>query len=396
MKRRQILYGLIVLALAALAIHDLYPEKQDLQPMNAQAFDLEAYRGEMLEAIYPRPDAYLGEELQPDEILAAAELINELARKVQIDYAAGTARRDAHPKAHGCVTATLALDARLPAELTGGIIQPSASYDAVVRFSNGSPDPNASDTNGDTRGMAIKLFGVPGDKLLSDPGNPDAQDFILISSPFFFINSARNYTRFFQAVDSGSLLRLAAVPTYLGWQGSVNAFHMLRQKIANPLDTRYWSVVPSQLGEGEGRQAVKFSARPLDPTSSTIPTNADPNFLRAALVATLSKANYQMEFMIQRRGNTGLSVEDSIPEWPESEAPFQRIGVLTIHQQTFNTAARNTYCENLSFNPWHSLPAHRPLGMISRTRRVVYQAIAELRHRMNDATFSTGLPTDGR
>ena len=103
-----------------------------------------------------------------------------------------------------------------------------------------------------------------------------------------------------------------------------------------------------------------------------------------------------MEFQIQRRGDTGLSVEDSIPEWPEDEAPFRRVGVLTIDRQTFDTPERNAYCENLSFNPWHSLAAHRPLGMIGRTRRVVYQAIADLRHGMNDAAYSSGFPTDGR
>lgn len=364
------------------------------------SFDPSAYHRDRLAAIYPQPDAQLGEALQPDEISAAADLIAELASKVESDYAAGTAagtaRRDAHPKAHGCVTGTLAFDDGLPPELTGGVLQPGASYQAVVRFSNGSPNPKAPDTDGDTRGMAVKLFGVPGHKLFPDPSNPDAQDFIMISSPFFFINSARNYTRFFQAVDSGSILRMAAIPTYLGVKGSLHAFQMLRQKIANPIETRYWSVVPSQLGEGESRQAVKFSARPLGPTDNTIPKGAGPNFLRAALVHTLANGPYQMEFLIQRRGDTGLSVEDSIPEWPESKAPFERVGVLTVDQQSFDTPERNAYCENLSFNPWHSLPAHRPLGMIGRTRRVVYEAIAELRHKMNDATYPSGFPAEGK
>ena len=41
------------------------------------------------------------------------------------------------------------------------------------------------------------------------------------------------------------------------------------------------------------------------------------------------------------------------------------------------------HCENLSFNPWHSLPAHRPLGGINRARKVVYPALSKLRHERN-------------
>lgn len=356
------------------------------------AFDLSDYSAERLRAVYPDTDAFLGEELQPGEIEASAGLIATLVEKVRADYEPGSARRDAHPKSHGCVVATMQFDSDLPVRLTGGVIQSGASYDAVVRFSNGSPDPTAPDITGDTRGMAVKLLGVPGEKLFPDPGDASAQDFIMISSPDFFINSAENYTRFFEAVNSGKIWKMAAIPFYLGARGSVHAVRMLRQKIANPLETRYWSVVPSQLGAGDARQAIKFSARPLGPTDSRIPDNPAPDFLRQAMAATLADGPYQMEFMLQLRGDTGLSVEDSVPEWPEDEAPFQRVGVLTIHQQEFDTPERNAYCENQSFNPWHSLPEHRPLGMISRTRRVVYQAIADLRHQMNDAAYPRGIP----
>ena len=58
---------------------------------------------DQLTKLYPRPDAYLGEALQPGEIEAVAGLIATLARNIQNNYAAGNARRDAHPKAHGCV-----------------------------------------------------------------------------------------------------------------------------------------------------------------------------------------------------------------------------------------------------------------------------------------------------
>ena len=43
------------------------------------------------------------------------------------------------------------------------------------------------------------------------------------------------------------------------------------------------------------------------------------------------------------------------------------------------------FCENLSFNPWRTLPEHRPLGSINRARLQVYPAISRFRHRKNNA-----------
>ena len=363
--------------------------------MVCNRFDPANHASARLREAYPSVDPGIGEMLQPNEIAACADLIATLVDKVRNDYADRHARRDAHPKAHGGVTATLAFDDDLPPELTGGVIRPGASYPALVRFSNGSPDPGSADAKGDTRGMAIKLFGVSGDKLFPDPGYPDAQDFVMISSPRFFINSARHYARFFEAVNGGSYVRMAAIPSYLGIRGSLYALGMLRQTIANPLETRYWSVVPSQLGESAARQAVKVSARPMDSAGSRIPADPDHDFLRAAMKRSLAQGPFRMEFLVQRRGDTGLNVEDAISEWSEAQAPFRRVGVLTIDRQDLDTPERNAYTENLSYNPWHSLPAHRPLGVISRTRRVVYQAIADLRHDMNAAAYPSGRHTQG-
>ena len=39
----------------------------------------------------------------------------------------------------------------------------------------------------------------------------------------------------------------------------------------------------------------------------------------------------------------------------------------------------------VSVTPWHSLPAHRPLGGINRLRKIVYREISKLRHQLNGA-----------
>ena len=42
------------------------------------------------------------------------------------------------------------------------------------------------------------------------------------------------------------------------------------------------------------------------------------------------------------------------------------------------------FAKRLSYNPWHSIPEHRPLGNQSRARRKMYLELSKLRHTMNN------------
>ncbi len=80
-----------------------------------------------------------------------------------------------------------------------------------------------------------------------------------------------------------------------------------------------------------------------------------------------------------------MSIEDSTIEWRERDSPFVPVARITIAPQRFDSLDQLAFCENLSFTPWHGLPAHRPLGGINRVRRIIYEAISELRHALNEA-----------
>lgn len=92
------------------------------------------------------------------------------------------------------------------------------------------------------------------------------------------------------------------------------------------------------------------------------------------------------EFMIQRQVDPiSTPIEDATIEWETIEAPFVKVAQIRIPKQSFKSAGQTEFCENLSFNPWHTLPKHRPLGNINRTRRIVYDMISTLRHTLNKA-----------
>src|SRR5689334_6737674 len=76
-------------------------------------------------------------------------------------------KRDAHAKHHGLARAELTVHEGLPPELAVGVFRSPRTYKALVRFSN-SVGHIGDDHEPQTRGMAVKLLGVLGDKLLPD------------------------------------------------------------------------------------------------------------------------------------------------------------------------------------------------------------------------------------
>jgi hypothetical protein len=330
--------------------------------------------------VYPDIDSGLSEQLYPNEKVIAEQIAEVIEKSIRKQYVLGSARRDAHPKAHGCVRAEFQVLETLPKHLAKGIFIPGKKYQAWIRFSNGSPDATQADIKKDARGMAIKVLAVSGANRLED--EVATQDFIMINHPVFFVNDPNRYMSFMQDINSDRFFRKLHIPFALGSKGTLIALN-LRTRISNPLQTRYWSMVPYQLGIGPDRQAVKYSARSCTAAIDPIPNHPKHDFLRDALRTSLQKGDACMEFLVQPRTSSTLLVEDAMTEWKETQAPFYQVATIRIPQQVFDTPDQNKFCENLSFTPWHTLPEHKPLGVINRMRKVIYDRISQVRHEMN-------------
>ncbi len=333
---------------------------------------------------YPSADTGLSENLYPDESMYADKIAAEIEKSIRKQYVAGNAKRDAHPKAHGCVKAEFHVLATVPSQLAKGMFVPDKTYPAWIRFSNGDADATKADIKGDARGMAIKILDVAGNKLLEDENQASTQDFIMINHPVFFANEPKSYLKLITDIN-GNLLQKAMIPFALGFKGTKIALQTTSSKIPNPMQTRYFSMVPYQLGTGADRLAVKYSARSCSNTTDPMPNDPEHNYLRSALKNTLQKGDACMEFLVQPRTSNDMSVEDSMTEWKESKAPFYKVATIRIPKQEFDTPEQNKFCENLSFSPWHALAEHKPLGATNRMRKVIYNHISRLRHEMNSA-----------
>lgn len=295
-------------------------------------------------------------------------------------------QRDAHPKQHGLVKAYFTVEENLPKNLCHGVFIPGKKYDAWVRFSNQNA-PVQADNKKDIRGAAIKLMNVPGEKLDIGDNNKTSQDFVTISTPVFVTHDVEEFFNLIKALVSGKLALIWHLMRHLR-----SFLNLLKSKknYFSPLQTRYWSTTPYLLGPD---QVVKYSLIPHAGILTKIPENPGENYLRENMKKQLAEQDYAFDFCVQlQKDPQKMSVEDPGKLWPEDLSPFIKVATLLIPQQSFDTPEQNTYGINMSFNPWHCLPAHKPIGGINRARRVIYFALSDFRHRKNHTPLFE--PTD--
>lgn len=322
-------------------------------------------------------DKTLAQEIvPPDEEACIRDLAARLQAKIIRDNPGGIMRRDAHPKMHGLVKAEFIVAPDLPPELQIGIFSIPKTYQAWIRFSNqdGTIQP---DKARDIRGMAIKLMGVPGDKLLAAARDAQTQDFILISTPVFVTRNVAEFDALIKAMTGRLAAKICFFATH--WRVIWNLLISLK-KFANPLQMRYWSSTPYLFGD----TAVKYSVIPQVAIADTIPDYPEPDYLRLAMMRQLAQGEAIFDFCVQLQTNADdMPIEDPGKEWREAQSPFRKVATIRIPQQQFDSEAQAEFGENLSFTPWHSLPAHRPLGGINRARKIVYDTISAFRHQRN-------------
>jgi hypothetical protein len=323
------------------------------------------------------------EEIPPDEPDAIKSILDTFDGTVKNEHAAGIgpAWRDAHAKAHGCVKADFSVKADIPAELRRGVFATTRSFTAWIRFSNGDGKPQ-DDRIRDGRGMAIKLTGVDGLKLLAEEAGAKTQDFVMINSPAFFIRNASDYVSFVHA--SKYHVSFAFFLTH--WHELRVARAIVQETVEEVFEQRYFSMTPYLLGQ----RYIKFSARPVDcgTGAALVPSSAlppdGPNYLRDRMMAWMNSKDACFSFAVQPQTDPAIMpVEDPTIVWDEIKAPFIDVATIRIPKQRFDSEVQQTFCENLSYTPWHAPVEHRPVGGINRIRKEVYKGISVLRHKLN-------------
>jgi len=317
------------------------------------------------------PIADLARETIPvDEQSITADFIEFLKSASLARHPSGEMRRFNQARATACVDAQFTIVSGLPRELKVGLFEQPRSYSAWIRFANAA---SASDREKDLRGMSIKVRGVRGDNLTA---GCDEQDFVLNSHPVMMVPGPREFLDLLRAVEAGGWRR---VRYFLTHPRAARIAIAARQHPASQLDIAYWSTTPYLFGEG---RAVKYIVKPvLRARAARRPVLTD-TYLRDAMRERLAVDEAAFDFFVQFRTNPRtMPIEDASVEWKERDSPYVRVAEVRIPRQAIDAPGREQACERTSFNPWHALAAHRPLGGMNRVRRTVYEEMQQFRER---------------
>ncbi len=341
----------------------------------------------------------LGEEsVPPGEIEDIARIEAKIRRQFDKENPAGgpePARRDQHPKAHGCVAAEFVVEDGLPPELRRGLFREPRSYPAWVRFSSSSPQMRP-DTVRDAHGMSIKLMDVPGEKLLEAEKDVATQDFVLANSKVFFVRSTADYVKFVEAFTSGRLLRFffpSGNPGRWRLRVRVNLLVGAREAVGRPTPSR--SVLESDAPRSLGQARRPILRAPRRGARRPMPPSPGPDFLREAMARTLATGGVQFDFLVQLQTDpVAMPVEDATILWDERHSPYRKVAALWIPMQEFDTPGGTRWPRTFRLRRG-TVPDHRPLGSTNRVRRRAYDLISELRHGRNGKPRAEPVPDAG-
>jgi hypothetical protein len=342
------------------------------------------------------------EKIAADEAETTQGLIDTLTkiqRKVYEDSSHG--ERGVHAKSHGLLAGELSVIDGLPAELAQGLFGNRASYPVVMRLST-IPGDVLDDGISTPRGMALKVIGVPGERVAGSEAQV-TQDFLFANGPAFAAPGPKKFL--------GSLKLLAATTDRAPglkkilssvMRGAEKALESVGGQSStlltlggypeiNPLGDTYYSQAPILFGNYMAKICmVPISASLRALIKAPVDLEGKPDGLREAVSEFFRAQSAEWELRAQLCTDIdAMPIEDAAKPWPEDDSPYRAVARVVLGPQpSWNEARKASIDEGMAFNPWHALAAHRPLGAVMRVRKQAYAVTSRLRAERNGRLFA--------
>jgi hypothetical protein len=317
----------------------------------------------------------------PDEEASLDSVISTFEKQMRKLWKPGGVERGGNTKTQGVVRGEFIVHDNLPAELRHGIYAKPQTFRAWVRFSGPGPyiTPDIDDVG--FMSISIKLLDVPGPKLMEE--EKFTLDMFGVSTPTFVTPDIKANAQL--QIES---LKNAQIYYFVNFHRS-HILDMIMQSLwiktqSSPFEAPYFSCVPYLLGEG---RAMQYSVWPKLKTRTRIPRlpfRPPDDYLRSAMVASLNAGDVEFDIRLQLQTDPHLMpIENNAVLWPEKLSPRISVATLRLPRQKFDSQAQIEFAKRLSYNPWHTIAEHRPLGNQSRARHRMYEQLSKLRHTMN-------------
>ncbi|MDX7951387.1 catalase family protein [Lichenihabitans sp. Uapishka_5] len=332
------------------------------------------------------------ETVQADEAQIHAEMIetfNKIQNITAKDY--GRAVRGVHAKSHGVLVGRLAVLPNLPPAYAQGFCASPGQHDVVLRLST-NPGDILDDSVSTPRGLAVKVMGVEGERLPGEDGT--SQDFVMANAPGFTAPDAKAFLRSLKLLatttDTPQIFKKGLSAVLRNVEAALEAVGTKSPTLislgghpeTHILGETFYSQVPLRWGD----YVAKVAVAPLSPgltelTGAPLDVNGVPDGLRNAVSNFFAVHAGTWEVRVQLLTDLDtMPIEDASKVWSEDESPYVPVARIDVaRQDSWSDGKIRSVDEGASFNPWHCLAAHRPLGSIMRARRAIYPKSAAFR-----------------
>lgn len=337
------------------------------------------------------------EQPEADEAAIADALVATLRSISETTFKnGGHALRSVHAKSHALLKGEIEVMAGLPPVLAQGLFAQPAIYPVVMRVST-IPGDVLDDNVSVPRGLALKIIGVPGERL--DGSEHDAtQDFVMGNGPVFAAPTGKAFLKSLKLVAattdraeaakkvlSSVLQSVEKLAEAFGGR-SATLIAMGGHAETDPLGETYFTQAPLLYGN----YIAKFGLFPVSPelialANAKVDLAGKPDGLREAAVNFFHAHGGIWELRAQLCTDLQtMPVEDATVRWPEDKSPYLTVARVSVKsQEAWSDAKSHAFDDGLSFSPWHGLKAHRPLGSIMRLRKPAYTMSARFRFERN-------------
>src|SRR5277367_6226048 len=233
-------------------------------------------------------------------------------------------------------------DPALAVRLAKGIFAKPGVYPAIVRFGNADSKVN-SDFKADVRSLSFSVD-LTRDGTVGTDANVTRQDFSLQITTTLPINDAPAFLAIMKLLTASNP---AAGLWSLSFKDKLRVIRTLalvqvqaHQKIEPYQKLRYGSNTPFRHGPSE---TVKYSATPLPDNPGRLLQKSNPNALQEELGRHLKEGGKMSawDFGVQgldagrmtycgKTHDTNFWTENASLKWNEAEAPFHKVGRLTL------------------------------------------------------------------
>ena len=334
------------------------------------------------------------ERIEPGEAERFEQYGQQLRALQKARARGGAAGRGLHLRGHVGAEAEVEVLAGLPEHARAGFFARPGRHRALVRFSNGAGH-HQPDRAPDIRGIALKVFDVPGKKVIPPLADATTQDFLFIHSQHGPFKNADEFVALVLAARGSQLLLLPRLAGTVGFGRALQLVKGILKSMGKGFRSfagrRFYGALPIKYGDYAARCVLvpaggEGAQEPL--VEGGLAADLKERLRREPLVWDLA-----VQFFVDE---AKTPIEDPSRVWEESDSPLVTVGRVTVPVQDADSErgrAISAHVEKLSFDPWHALEEHRPLGNMMRARNQAYRHSTEERGAISEleaAPLATG------